>query len=272
MNVVKASAGILLFALIVWASATRTSRVYHVPQPGAPITFGMCDFHNAVYIPGLAFRRGDNPYSAAYARAYPVNRELPPYSPLLLPPAAVLSLLPLHQADVTWFVFNLLLVLALAAVIIRHLDRPVSVASVFSLAAQFLPLGPATVIRYLANSPCAWCCRRWRRCVGLIRPWLSGVALAIASIKPTFGLPLGILLLFRRRWRAAFAGLLLSVLGAAAALGWLAMVSHEGLLASFQASHDARYRGGYDSGFVVDADRLSFAGSAASPARFQWPD
>ncbi len=71
------------------------------------------------------------------------------------------------------------------------------------------------------------------------RPWLSGVALAIASIKPTFGLPLGILLLFRRRWRAALAGLLLSVLGAGAALGWLAMVSNEGLIASFQASHDA---------------------------------
>ncbi len=135
MNIVKAFAGVLLFALVVWATAIRTSRVYHEPQPGPPVAFGMCDFHNAVYLPGLAFRRGDNPYSAAYARAYPVNRELPPYSPLLLLPAALLSLLPLQQADITWFVLNLLLVLVLAVVIIRRLGRPVSLASVFSLAA-----------------------------------------------------------------------------------------------------------------------------------------
>jgi hypothetical protein len=43
------------------------------------------------------------------------------------------------------------------------------------------------------------------------RPWLSGIGLAGAMLKPTFGIPLALLMLVRRDWRAVWDGALASV-------------------------------------------------------------
>src|SRR5690606_22371594 len=71
-----------------------------------------------------------------------------------------------------------------------------------------------------------------------------GLALAVASLKPTFGIPLLLLMLCRRNFRAAGIGVLLGSAGALLAAAWIYLHDDQ-LLHSFQASHDA---------IVADAD------------------
>src|SRR5262249_54570822 len=51
------------------------------------------------------------------------------------------------------------------------------------------------------------------------RPWLAAVGLAVASIKPTFGVPLAILLFARRDFKTAIVGSALSIAAALVGLG-----------------------------------------------------
>jgi hypothetical protein len=54
------------------------------------------------------------------------------------------------------------------------------------------------------------------------RPWLAGIALAVTTLKPTYGAPLVLLMLFRRDWRAAAIGI---AVGAAGALTGIAVIA-----------------------------------------------
>jgi hypothetical protein len=51
------------------------------------------------------------------------------------------------------------------------------------------------------------------------RPWLAGLGLAVATLKPSFGGPLALLMLARRDYRAVAAGFVLGALGAALGAG-----------------------------------------------------
>ncbi len=57
------------------------------------------------------------------------------------------------------------------------------------------------------------------------RPWLSAVGVAIASCKPTYAIPLFLLMLARGDRVAALRGLGLSIVGAVLSLGRLLMVT-----------------------------------------------
>ena len=236
----KLIASCSLFATILFLTTLRTIRVYHVPVPKETIQFGLCDFHNAVYFPGLAFARGENPYSSDYAAKYPVNREMSPYAPMLLPFCSLMGILPLRMAEYIWYSINACLTLVLAAATLHtagfrfNATRILLVASAILLSrvgqsnqtlgqfGLYFALFTLFAIQYARKSHV-----------------LSAVGIACATIKPTFGIPLVIMMLSGRRIQPVLFGVLIAVLGSGLSLSWIILHEPTDLLSSFAASKDA---------------------------------
>lgn len=225
---VWATAGLaLLLALGVAATGLRIIRQYQTPGPFDPSRQGYCDFHNGIYYPSLAWSRGESPYSQAYADRYPVARQIPFFSPVILMLHAPLAAVPLRVAEVTYFFLSLAVVAAIAWLSVRAAigQRPapsvrlmavlaVATGIVYSRGGHITLFdGYFTLLLILATLAAV----HWAP----DRPWLSAVALVIASAKPTYILPLGFLMLARGNYRAVAAGGALSAALAAVGFGWL---------------------------------------------------
>jgi Glycosyltransferase family 87 len=230
----------LLFATVLYLTTVRTVNVYHVPVAKETIRFGLCDFHNAVYFPGLAFSRGENPYSATYAAKYPVNREMSPYSPLLLPFASLMGVLPLRMAEYLWYSTNIILMFALSVTLLHVTKMRIYAHRVLLVAALILfsrvgqsnqVLGQLGTYFCLFTFVAVWCAPT--------NKYLSATGLALASIKPTFGIPLILMMLAARKVQPVVLGLLLGGVGAGLSLGWIIANEPTELLASFENSQHA---------------------------------
>jgi hypothetical protein len=120
----------------------------------------------------------------------------------------------------------LVLVLALAMVTLRYCEVEPTMAKVFGLAAAILLSRPghwnllngnvsfqvallSIIALQLARS----------------NPSISGVALGLATFKPTFGVPIGILMLCRRDYRAVRMGFAVGAAGALVAVAVLALAA-----------------------------------------------
>lgn len=217
-------AQLLSLALIiagVAGSAWRAHTYHHPPGPYQPKLLGFGDFQNGIYFPAKAFADGVSPYGVEYVESYPVPRPTPLYSPLLFLLHTPLGLLPLTTAEWVYFGLMILMIVGLASVLVRDAGAsmrvwllPVMTVIVLSRAGSLtlfsgyftfeLALGVALSLSFART-----------------RPWLSGAGMMLASLKPTFIIPLTLLMLARRDWQAAWRGVLLSTVGAIVALGWL---------------------------------------------------
>jgi hypothetical protein len=179
------------------------------------------DFRDAVYYPVVAFADGANPYDPGqYYRRYPVGQEFPLYSPVHLVVHAPLALFSLPRARAAYFGLNLVLILALAGVSLRLAGYRTELDTVFILATLLLLSGPGrldlrtgeptlliVLACYLALAARAAHFGR------------AATGLAVALTKPTFGIPLAIVMVCRRRVRAALIGI-----GAAVAISLAASI------------------------------------------------
>ena len=199
---------------------------------------GLADFQDVIYYPLQAVRDGVNPYdcgtdplpdgSPRYRQRYPVLNLFPLYSPLLFALYYPFSFGDFVFSGVVYMAFNVGLLLWLAYVCWRiagrrpNLGQTTLLTSVMlaTLAGRANFLGGETAIPLALAS------------LGALRlspgqPWLAGLALAVTSFKPTFGLPLGILLLACGHYRTV-------------AIGWSIglVVGIVGLLLIFSRSGD----------------------------------
>ncbi|WP_182865892.1 glycosyltransferase family 87 protein [Stieleria mannarensis] len=221
----------LLFCLGVALTAIRTVSRYQTPGSRDLSTQGMCDFHNGLYFPATALLAGKSPYGQQYADEYPVSRQIPFFSPIILVLHAPLTFLPLPVADVLYFSISLVLVvlLAMLSAAAARVDRRVgwiagiAAAMVFSRSGHIsLYNGYFTIELALATIAAIHFARH--------RPLVAALALAIVSAKPTFILPLGFLMLARGNFKALLIGAAISVVGAGLPMTYLAY--HEGIRAS----------------------------------------
>ena len=221
---------LLLLGLVVGVAATgyRTYRQYSMPSD----TFdwnnrGHSDFHNGVYFPTLAFREGVNPYSNAMVDRYLIPRSSPIYSPVVFIWHAPLSVPALNEADILFFLLNTAMLGLLAWMGIRMSNqrhhrglwillfailvysRPGHVTLFTGYFTAELVIGSIVALHF-----------------GSTRPFLSGLGMLLASGKPTYVLPLIVLLLCRRNYRAVAIGIALCVAGGLIGLGWLASFSN----------------------------------------------
>lgn len=212
--------------LVVGLSLTayRTWRQYSAPADTFDWqTRGHSDFHNGSYFPSLAFREGVNPYSSAVKEHYPLARSAPIYSPVVFVWHVPFTWVDVETGDVLFFIYNAALLGLLAWMGIAMsgsrmlwglwlllfgllvFSRPGNVTLFTGYFTAELVIGTIIALHFAAN-----------------RPWLSGVGMLIASGKPTYILPLIILMLCRRNFRAVAIGLMLCTIGGLLGLAWLA--------------------------------------------------
>src|SRR5439155_14652672 len=176
---------------------------------------GFCRVQDVVYYPAQAALAGVNPYDTrlpeeggVYFSRFLSGNSFPVYAPLIFVFSLPFVLLPLGPAEVLYWVFNIGCLLGFAYLLLRLGDLPCRPATVGGLAALMLLsrpghanfyFGAITLPMTLATFG-AWT-------LAHRRPWLAAVCLAISLIKPTFGGPLWVLLIARRSYRTAFAGL-----------------------------------------------------------------
>ncbi len=228
---------VLLFG--VGITGARVLVQYQPPGPFDPSRQGYCDFHNGIYFPSLAWLRGVSPYGQAYAAEYPVARSVPFFSPAIFVLHAPLSLLPLHLAEATYFAFSIVVVLGTARLVSRAAGAPphLLLSSTLAIAAGmvFSRGGHITLFDGYFTLLLIW-----GTFVAIHfaqdRPWLAAFGLLLASAKPTYILPLGLLMLARGNIRALLFGAGLSIVMAGIGFGWIAYHEGEGdVVAGMQA-------------------------------------
>ncbi len=220
---------ILAIIAIIGASAARSVWRYDDPVVAQfdRAQQGQFDFHNGVYFPSQAFLDGVSPYGQAFAESYPVTRSLPMMSPLVVLIHSPLALLPVRAAEIIYFAINCGLMLWLAWYCVNWMPSSTTRTTWFLLATLTIVAsrsGHTTLFTGYLTALMV---------VGTLlaltnahsRPWLSAIGVTIASCKPTYAIPLFLLMLARGDHRAALRGLMLSIVGACLAIGRLLLVT-----------------------------------------------
>lgn len=178
---------------------------------------GLADFRDVIYYPTRAVAEGVNPYdagldplpdgSARYRNRYPVYNLFPLYSPLVLLLFGLLSLPDFYTGAFAFQGLNVLLLLAWSYCIWKTAEQIPTVARVFGLATLMLIsqsgraifIGGETALLLAIGTLLAVVYTRKQ-------PSKAGWAIALSSLKPTFGIPLGLLLLCRREVKTVAIG------------------------------------------------------------------
>jgi len=214
---------IAAFACVAGLLSYRLLLNLNVPgQPHDP-HWAFQDFRDAIYYPAVAFLSGHNPYDwATYHNLYPVDVAFPPYSPLTLVVHLPLGLLPYETAELLYYAFTLGLTVVLARLTLTACDLVDSTAHVFGLAALILISRPGQVCLLAGTNTLTVVVAVY---IALLlarrRPWIAGMAVALTTLKPTFGAPLMLLLLARRDTRPVLIGATIAGLITAGAGGVL---------------------------------------------------
>ncbi|QEG23267.1 glycosyltransferase family 87 protein [Mariniblastus fucicola] len=243
---VWAIGGVLFLLLATSFVSLRTFRNF--AEPSREFDWesrGMSDFYT-LFNYSKAFADGVNPYSTDVMQhpEYIVPRSAAPFSPFAFLPYVPLTFLPLKVASVvffvsTWMLFGVLARLCIAISRIKFdwvlwvwvfgflvFSRPGHVTLFTGYFTVQLAIGVVVALHYAKSNP-----------------WLAGVGFLFAAVKPTYAIPLTILMLARRDFKAVAIGVALTSMIAIGCFGWLASFSDfpsvvEGIQAGQQAFHD----------------------------------
>lgn len=216
---------ILISITGIIATAVRISVYHQTPGPFNDATQGFCDFHNGVYFPSLAFARGVSPYSQHYAETYPVARQVPPYSPLIIALHVPFAVLPLRIAEICYFAFMIACVIAMAWILVSD-SVDISTSEIWTciwpVVAFIIWSRPGHVTLFNGYFT-------FELVVGALfavsyarkHPWIAACGIAIASGKPTYFLPLVVLMTARGDYAAVTRGILLAFCGGLFSMLWM---------------------------------------------------
>jgi hypothetical protein len=171
--------------------------------------WAMGDFYTAAYYPVRALLEGNDPHDAArYLALYPVHYSYPPYAPSNLIFHLPFGLVPPMPAAIAYFGLSCLLSLGLAHLAFRVAGVRPLVHRVLLLAGGVLLSRPGHWTLLLGQSAMLLTCATYFALLkGRDSPRAAGLALAVTLLKPTFGIPLALLLWAWGRYRAAIIGI-----------------------------------------------------------------
>ncbi|MEL7496517.1 MAG: glycosyltransferase family 87 protein [Planctomycetota bacterium] len=241
----------------IFFAGYRASQRYAFPSKTFDFSnSGMSDFHNGAYFPSKAFRDGVNPYSLEVCERYPMARSTPPYSPVVFLLYLPLTWLDLPFADIVFFAVNVGLMGWLAwfcvGMIRSRIERQSNTDALLEWFGSdftaslwlfgwmmFSRPGHITIftgyftLQLVIGTVLAMHFAR-------TRPWISAIGMLLASGKPTYIIPLVILMLARKQFRAVGLGLALCAVVAAGGLGWLAWhADFQSVVAGIQEGQEA---------------------------------
>jgi len=169
--------------------------------------WALIDFQQTIYYPVRAFIDGINPYDrATYHARYPAVAPFPPFLPSTLLIHLPFGVMPLALAEMAYVAFSVGLIVLLGRAAVRAAGVKSWTAALVAAALVALSrpgqwnllLGQVTLQAVLLS----WVALRFAQRT----PWLSGLALGAAAFKPTFALPIGMLMLARGNVKAVGAG------------------------------------------------------------------
>jgi hypothetical protein len=218
-----------VLGLILGVLALTAARIYRqYDTVGGPYELaqgGMFDFHNGVYQPALGLRDGVIPYSLELVEKYQVTRPTPAFSPFIIAVHIPLTFLPMHVAESVYFGLTLGLMILAAWLVLSEAapDRSLVWLGPLTLCMLVSRAGHITLYTGYFTMELVW-----GTLVALKyaeqRPWWAAVGILFASGKPTFAIPLGLVLWARGNYRALMLGVGLSAIGAAIPCWYLARI------------------------------------------------
>lgn len=218
---------ILFFVTACGLLSTRAYRNQSIPGEVVDARFdknsAFRDFHNAVYYPVRAFLTGENPYSPSYLEYHPDGLGFPLFYPSTLVIHAPFGMFQVQVAQWIFMATNFLLLLLVVRLVLQFLGHRPTSTLVFGLAGAFLLTRPGILNFYgmqVTMMHVLGCLLALQ--YGKDKPWLAALGLLLASCKPTFTIPLAILMLCRGNWRSVTLGTLLSLAVGAFAVMWIA--------------------------------------------------
>jgi hypothetical protein len=203
-----------LFALAVGIAVARVGFLTEAAGVRLSARWVMIDFYSGAYYPVRALLTGENPHDGErFMALYPVADAYPPYLPLTLLIHLPFGLLPPVIGAGTFFVTTILLTTILAHLALRLAGlRPV-VASVILLAALILLSRPGHWNLVLGQRAVEFTLATYvTLAYATTAPAIAGMGLAVALIKPTYGVPLALLLWAWGRRKTAALGMGLAAL------------------------------------------------------------
>ena len=169
--------------------------------------WALIDFQSTIYYPVRAFIDGVNPYDRDTYRAhYPGAQTFPPFLPSTLLIHLPFGVMPLALAKMAYVAFSVGLIVLLGRAAVRANGASSWTAALVAAALVTLSrpgqwnllLGQVTLQAVLLS----WVAIRFAQRM----PWLSGLALGAAAFKPTFAIPIAVLMLARGDFKAVGVG------------------------------------------------------------------
>ncbi len=228
--------GAAAFLAVSAAIALKAYRSMDQPGAAGAATWVWQDFRDVIYYPAVAMREGVNPYdTGVYPQRYPVRYGFPLYAPHFIALNLPFSFLAPGVAEAAYYCFSLVLIVLLAWLALRVCSATDDAAAVawwaFGIVAS-----RAAYIDLVNGQPAV------ALAIGSLlalefsrtKPWLAAFGLALAAIKPTYGVPLAFLMLCRGDFRVVLMAALVAGVPALAVCAVLASAS--GGLAEFGAA------------------------------------
>lgn len=238
----RLSASLLAFVLVSVFVVQRTVREMNVPGQPHLARYGLQDFRDAIYYPAVSLADGHNPYDVPrHLATYPVTCKFPLYAPHTLLLGLPFAVLPHATAQLVFLGVNLLLLPPLAWLALRAAGRTTSVAACLALATVVLLSHPGEMALFVGQNTVVLVIGAYLA-LDLARrqPWLAAIGLALATAKPTFGLPIALLMLCRGDRRAVLCGAAIVTAAQVAVLPFL--VRAAGGVSPFVASLYGNYQ------------------------------
>lgn len=204
------------FALVAGALTVRAAEDIAVgTAPGS-----YADFRDAVYEPTRLFLQGGNPYDVEQLFATGrVGQEFPLYAPHHLLLYAPIAVLPLGLARFVFGAAMLAVLVAFVACSLATAGVRRSTAAVLGVATGVLASTPGRFDFQTGQSTPVIVLGAWLALLHSgTRPRLAGLGLALALIKPVFGLPVLLVLAVNRCWATIRWGVGLAAAAAAPVL------------------------------------------------------
>jgi glycosyl transferase family 87 len=211
---IKLALAVLLYVAAVGVALARVGFLDNVRRLRLSAGWVMTDFYTAAYYPVQSLLHGRNPYNSdQFMALYPVTDPYPPYAPSNLLFHLPFGLVPPVLAASAYFVLTSLLTLALARLALRLADVTATTPRVFLLAGMILLSRPGHWTLLLGQVAILLTCGTYFALLhGRQFPARSGVGLFLTFLKPTFGVPLALLMWAWDRRRAMAFGVILAVL------------------------------------------------------------
>ena len=215
----------LLLALLTAGTGYRIYRQYAQPE----LTEfdwskrGFSDFNNGVYLPTQAFLAGVNPFAQEAVEQFTLARACPPYSPVTFMVHTPFTWFSARTAGVVYFFYNILLALLMAYCGIRMSGGKFAWFGLLALGSLILFSRPGHINIFTGYFTA-------ELVLGTLvalhfaksKPIVSGFGMVLASSKPTYILPLAIMMMWRKNYRATIFGCFLCGVFAFGGLAWLA--------------------------------------------------